>query len=57
MSTDEIIIVDWVHPEIKNDPVIVKKPKSLFWKLLRIFFIFLAGYFFGMVTVYFIYRK
>ena len=55
MSTSEIVI-DWVHPENKSDQVAVKQSESIFWKVLHVLFIFLTGYFFGMITVYFIYN-
>lgn len=55
MPNEEVIIIDWVNPEGKN-PVVIKESKSLIWKILKYIFIFLTGFFFGIITTILIYH-
>jgi hypothetical protein len=53
-STNEIII-EWDTPK-NNNPIVVKPSKNIFWEILKIVFCFLTGYFFGVITVIFLYH-
>ena len=54
--SDEKIVIDWIKPEEKSKAVVIKQSMSIFWKILKIIFIFLLGYFCGVLSAYFIYH-